>query len=39
MRTIHPAEALSRNHLEVNTLVAILGINEMRQLDSIELIP
>lgn len=35
--TIHPAKALSGDHLEVNTLIAILGIDQMRELDGVEL--
>ena len=37
-RTIHPAEALSRDHLEVDALVAVLGVDKMRQFDSVELL-
>ena len=34
--TIHPAEAFSGNHLEVDALVAILSVDKMRQFHSIE---
>lgn len=35
--TIHPSETFAGHHLEVNTLVTILGIYQMRKLDGIEL--
>ena len=34
-RTIHPPKAFARNHLEVDALVAVLGVHEMRQLDGV----
>jgi hypothetical protein len=34
---VHPSEAFTRYHLEVDALVAVLGVYEMRQLDSVEL--
>ena len=35
--TVHPAKALSWYHLEVNALVAILGVDQMREPDGVEL--
>lgn len=35
--TVHPAEALSWHHLEVDSLVTVLGVDQVRQLDCIEL--
>jgi hypothetical protein len=35
--TIHPTESFARNHLEVNALIAIFRINQVRELYSIEL--
>lgn len=36
--TIHPSKALPGNHLEVDTLVTILGIYQVREFHGIELI-
>lgn len=35
--TVHPAETLSRDHLEVDTLVTILSVDKMRQFHRVEL--
>lgn len=35
--TVHPPKALTRNHLEINTLVPVFRIDQMRKLDRVEL--
>ena len=37
-RTVHPPEPFARDHLEVDALVAVLGVDEMRELDGVELL-
>lgn len=37
-RTIHPAEAFARHHLEVNSLVAVLSVDKVREPDRVELL-
>jgi len=37
MHTIHPAESFAGNKLEVDPLVSIFGIDEMREFDGIKL--
>ena len=36
-RTVHPPEPFARDHLEVDALVAVLGIDEVRELHRVEL--
>jgi hypothetical protein len=36
--TIHPPKSFTGDHLEVNTLIAVLCVDEMGELDSIELL-
>lgn len=35
--TVHPPKALTRNHLEINTLVPVFRIDQMRKFDRVEL--
>jgi hypothetical protein len=37
-RTVHPAESFAGDHLEVDALIAVLGVDEVRKPDSIELL-
>jgi len=37
-RTIHPAKSFAGDHLEVDALIAVLGVDEVRKPDSIELL-
>lgn len=37
-RTIHPTESFTWNHLEVNPLVTILGVDQVREFYSVELL-
>jgi hypothetical protein len=39
VRGVHPAEALAGDHLEVDALVAVLGVDEVREFDGVELHP
>ena len=35
--TVHPTETLTRDHLEVDSLVSVLGVNHVRELDGVKL--
>jgi hypothetical protein len=37
-RTVHPAESFAGDHFEVDALITVLGVDEMREPDSIELL-
>ena len=37
-RTVHPSKPFARDHLEVDALVAVLGVDQVRELDCIELL-
>lgn len=37
MLTVHPPEAFARHHLEVDALVAVLGVYQVGELDCVEL--
>ena len=36
-RTVHPTKSLSRHHLEINTLVTVFCVNQMREFHGIKL--
>ena len=38
-RTVHPPKPFARDHLEVDALVAVLGVDEVRELHCVELYP
>ncbi len=37
-RTVHPAEPFAGHHLEIDALVAVLGVDEVRESDRVELL-
>lgn len=38
MRTVHPTKAFTWNHLEVDALVTILGVDQMGKFHGVELL-
>ena len=37
IRSIHPTETFTRNHLEIDALVPVFRVDQMRELDSVKL--
>jgi hypothetical protein len=37
IRSVHPTETFAGNHLEIDTLISVLCVNQMRELNGIKL--